>query len=383
MQQVLYHEVSKESTACLLKTKVTPSQRVNDKPHETWVCIDKKGGHVIRARCTCKAGKKVQPKPVDMINFDNPKPLRKKRRQRVLSTSVENDDGFDAAEALRSLKRICPSACILTKGDSDTDTASEDEDLPPVLSRFHEVEHESLSPTDLEDKFQRFVRDFQVRPQQVMNLEAMTKGQQDSVLWQRQRRGRITATTAHDVLTLKQATTKSNVLKKIMKYHECDLSRFDAIKNGRQHEETARSMYSDKMRQSHENFNVSDCGLFVDSTFPFYSATPDGLRQCLCHGKGLVEIKCSYKHRDSKIEDIKDQTFFLNSDNKLKTNHRYYSQIQFQMYVSGKTFCDFVVFTYKGITVPHDPEFVNMLIKKCTDFAIHDLVPEIIQHKLN
>ncbi|WAR00132.1 hypothetical protein MAR_024504 [Mya arenaria] len=229
VQQVLYHELSKESTACLLKTKVTPTQRVNDKPHETWVCIDKKGGHVISAHCNCKAGKKVQPKPVDMINFDNPKPLRKKRRRRVLSTSVENDDGFDAAEALRSLKRICPSACILTKGDSDTDTASEDEDLPPV-------EHESLSPTDLEDKCQRFVRDFQELPQQVMNLEAMTKGQQDSVLWQRQRRGRITATTAHDVLTLKQATTKSNVLKKIMKYHECDLLRIDALKFGRQHE---------------------------------------------------------------------------------------------------------------------------------------------------
>ncbi|WAR10622.1 hypothetical protein MAR_035698 [Mya arenaria] len=163
--------------------------------------------------------KNVQPKPVDMINFDNPKPLRKKRRQRVLSSFVENDDGFDAAEALRSPKRICTSACILTKGDSDT--ASEDEDLPPVLSSFHEVEHESLS---LEDKCQRFVRYFQELPQQVINLEEMTKGQRDS------RRGRITATTAHYVLTLKQATTKSNVLKKIMKYNECDLSRLDALK---------------------------------------------------------------------------------------------------------------------------------------------------------
>ncbi|WAQ95787.1 AN-like protein [Mya arenaria] len=264
---------------------------------------------------------------------------RKRNAVRVLSTSVENDDGFDAAEALRSLKRICPSACILTKDDSDTDTASDDEDLPPVLSRFHEVEHESLCPTDLEDKCQRFVRDFQVLPQQVMNLEAMTKGQQDSVLWQRQRRGRITATAAHDVLTLKQATTKSNELKRIMKYNVCDLSRLDDIKFGRQHEETA----------SHEHFNVSDCGLFVDSTFPLFAATPDVLRECSCHGKGRLKIKCSYKHRDSKIEDIKDQSFYLNSDNKMKTNHRYYSQIQFQMYVCGKTYCDFVVFTYKGI----------------------------------
>ncbi|WAR10623.1 hypothetical protein MAR_035699 [Mya arenaria] len=125
------------------------------------------------------------------------------------------------------------------------------------------------------------------------------------------------------------------------------------------------------MRQRIEHFNVSD-----HNTYPLFAATPDELRECLCHDMGLVEIKCSYKHIDSKIEDIKDLCFYLNSDNELKTNHRFYSQIQFQMYVCGKIFCDFVVFTYKGIviqTVPYDPEFVNRLIKKCTYFAINDL----------
>ncbi|KAH3888082.1 hypothetical protein DPMN_012106 [Dreissena polymorpha] len=33
---------------------------------------------------------------------------------------------------LQELRRICPSAGCLTKGDSDTDSASEDENLPPV-----------------------------------------------------------------------------------------------------------------------------------------------------------------------------------------------------------------------------------------------------------
>ena len=41
-------------------------------------------------------------------------------------------DSDEEADALRALKRICPDACILTKDDSDTDTASDDDEMPPV-----------------------------------------------------------------------------------------------------------------------------------------------------------------------------------------------------------------------------------------------------------
>ena len=36
--------------------KVTPSQRVTDKPREAWVAINKKTGAIVTAHCTCMAG---------------------------------------------------------------------------------------------------------------------------------------------------------------------------------------------------------------------------------------------------------------------------------------------------------------------------------------
>ncbi|WAR15484.1 hypothetical protein MAR_005589 [Mya arenaria] len=121
---------------------------------------------------------------------------------------------------------------------------------------------------------------------------------------------------------------------------------------------------------------------FVDSTFPLFAATPDGLRSCLCLGQGLVEIKCCFKNRNADIADISVSSFYLDENKHLKRTLRYNTQVQFQMYVCGKSFCDFVVYTHKGIvieTIPYNPDFVNELISKCTQIAINDLLPEIIQ----
>ena len=55
VHQVFYHNVSKESPVCVLKSKVTPSQSVTDPPREAWVVVDKKGA-ISAAHCTCMAG---------------------------------------------------------------------------------------------------------------------------------------------------------------------------------------------------------------------------------------------------------------------------------------------------------------------------------------
>ncbi|KAH3701809.1 hypothetical protein DPMN_076805 [Dreissena polymorpha] len=53
---VQYYLFGEDSPICFLKTKVAPSRRANDKPHEPWVSIDKVKGGVISAHCTFKAG---------------------------------------------------------------------------------------------------------------------------------------------------------------------------------------------------------------------------------------------------------------------------------------------------------------------------------------
>ena len=54
--EVYYSDVSPASPACLFKARVKPSQRLNDEPHDPWICVDRLSGYITAAHCTCKAG---------------------------------------------------------------------------------------------------------------------------------------------------------------------------------------------------------------------------------------------------------------------------------------------------------------------------------------
>ena len=126
----------------------------------------------------------------------------------------------------------------------------------------------------------------------------------------------------------------------------------DNIQYGVHNEKKARDMYEKLASREHDNLVVKDSGLVIDVTFPLFSASPDGVRTCSCHGDGLIEIKCCASHRDMEVSEIPnvDKNFYLEPVTlKLRESHRYYTQIQFQMFVCNKEFCDFVVYTDKGI----------------------------------
>ena len=254
------------------------------------------------------------------------------------------------------------------------------------MTRFHEVEYSTLRPEDLKEKCTSFLRDFKPTETQLTNLEKITRSQSQSVLWQRHREGRITATIAHDIKTLKTASV-DNILKRVMKYEDRDLSKVEAVSFGIYNERKAKELYCSAMKTDHDDFHMRDSGLVIDATCPVFAASPDGMRTCSCHGNGLLEVKCSFKHKDLDVCEIVliDHSFYLDKDLKLKESHRYYTQIQFQMYVCQVTFCDFIVFTLKGIstqTVEYNPTFVSNLVEKCSEFAFNHVVPEILCHKL-
>ena len=224
---------------------------------------------------------------------------------------------------------------------------------------------DQLSEDALRSECETLLKDFQVTDTQAINLEKMTRNQAGSSLWKRQRVGRITASIAHDVKTLKETTDPKLCLNKILKESQMDLSSIPSIRFGVVNEEKAKVQYSDAMKSEHGGFNIRDSGLVVDTTFPLFAASPDGVRTCECHGEGLVEVKCSYKHKDMHPADIPeiDAHFYLDADTlALRKSHRYFTQVQFQMYICEKQFCDFVVFTNKGIfcqTIYYDPDFVQ------------------------
>ena len=100
---------------------------------------------------------------------------------------------------------------------------------------------------------------------------------------------------------------------------------------------------------------LKESGIFISTTKGYLGASPDGL---VLHGDrvcGYIEIKCPYSARNKTISDAcGDSRFYMHIDGgkpSLKKGHNYYYQIQGQLAVLNLDWCDFIVWTTKGITV--------------------------------
>jgi len=113
-------------------------------------------------------------------------------------------------------------------------------------------------------------------------------------------------------------------------------------------------------------------------------ASPDGLVECSCCGMGVLEVKCPFKYRyQSPVMAAKDTDFYLNEvghELQLKKNHNYYFQVQGQLAISGRKFCDFVVWTLQGYSVERicfDPQLWQDMSQKLQSFYLNCIMPEL------
>ena len=109
---------------------------------------------------------------------------------------------------------------------------------------------------------------------------------------------------------------------------------------------------------------------------------------CLCCGEGLLEIKCPFKHRNVDPVNITDDTFFLHFTEDglhLKLDHSYYYQVQGQLAVCEKDYCDFVCWTKKGMHVERiarNEHFFNMFAPKLEEVFFQYILPEVMTKNL-
>ena len=71
---------------------------------------------------------------------------------------------------------------------------------------------------------------------------------------------------------------------------------------------------------------------------------------------GYLEVKCPYSVRDrTPVEACLASNFYCNLDStrklKLKETHQYFAQVQGQMAIGECMWCDFVVYTQKGLSI--------------------------------
>ena len=227
--------------------------------------------------------------------------------------------------------------------------------------------------------------DAQPSAQQLLNLAQATKRQSGSALWNAHRKGRITASNCYRIINAKQPG--QSALRAIMQYDTYDLSKVPAVKWGIDHESQAKAAFIEYMEKEHDEFISEDIGLVLCHDFPFLAASPDGVAKCSCHGISMVEIKCPYKYRFSSPTDeqaLTDRNYCLN-ENGLKSNHKYYCQVQTQLLVTNSEICHFVVWTpvaFAVMQVRRDQKYIDTILEKAQQFVKLHLVPELISQKL-
>ena len=121
--------------------------------------------------------------------------------------------------------------------------------LPKPLTELYHEEFQLLKADDLQRKAIEIFMSISVSPAECDAIETATKLQRDNEVWVAQRRGRITASSFHDMYTLRDTTSINFLCKRLL--IPKSLLHIAAIKWGIDKEDEARQQYIQKMSNSH------------------------------------------------------------------------------------------------------------------------------------
>ena len=208
----------------------------------------------------------------------------------------------------------------------------------------------------------------------INNIEEATRDQALSERWKKERKFRFTASKFHSIVKRQRNHEKFAA---DMINPKPFTSRY--VEHGLKHEPIAIEQYERVMLSRKTPVKVLKSGFVVCLDMPLLGGSPDGRVVdfgCRDHF-GLAEVKCpETKFQVTPLEACQDPIFFCEAVNghcKLKRNHAYYTQVQGQMGSTGASWCDFIVYTKKGISVeriPFDAAYWASLKQKLSTYYL-------------
>ena len=231
-----------------------------------------------------------------------------------------------------------------------------------------------------------------VSEESIRKIERDTRQQRKSTVWHSVRRFRLTASMFGNVLRRKPNTPPDSLVLSILQPKQFESAATDW---GIQQESLAIHQYARyQWSHGHPDLSVAPCGFHISPEHPFLGATPDGAVFDASHAEepfGFLEVKCPYAQRNVTPAEACSTPGFcctlqVNPDGTtqlfLRTNHIYYAQVQGQMAVGNRPWCDFVIYTSKGISVQRiqfdKVYWEKTLLPKLTEFYDNCLGPEIV-----
>ena len=226
-----------------------------------------------------------------------------------------------------------PSTCYW---DTHTDTRPDSYNLPSV--------------PELRKRVEMFKSTLKVSPEKIREIEQKTKDQHLCEERYFARRYRITASNFGTVYHRRQSTPPDGLVLRLLGVKK--FAGTDATEWGKQNENQALNLYSINQKSSgHEGLITAQSGFVSCESHPFVGASPDANVYDPSNAEpfGVAEVKCPYACRNvSPAEACTEKSFSCSLDESgkqllLKRNHNYYCQIQGQMGITGRAWCDFIV----------------------------------------
>lgn len=279
--------------------------------------------------------KKAEPSILSKIDFRRRKYGQELKAQSSQVPTSSMSNSVEESENMKidftSLRAIQPDAVVFKSLE-----IKKEPPLPPTIC-------ESVKTLGSDVNEHNFVSLFSslLSPTTIANLEQATVKQSKTEVWKKHRLGRITSSRMHRVFTLRESTDRSKVVQDILQPRSVTMP---AMTYGIQNEPIARLAYIKYSRIFHDGFMCAESGLVIDQNLPHLGASPDGLVECECCGKGCLEIKC-LKTYESGIPDPDtsvnlDNNFPISSDFEVKRGHKFYTQVQGHMLICKVDYCD-------------------------------------------
>ena len=425
LQAIQYNKIDESSKYCMMKTDCRKSERINDTFHKLWVILAKKTGKIVSAHCTCMAGlsqtcnhvaaalfrieaavrlgltnpactssssewlpnrQEVIPSKIKDISFDRDDFAQRGKKKRTLVPSPRKNYNplansnlklLSLTDIAKAVSNVAPSSIlmsavpkpkidffkeVISKNTTPTVASIDDILLMSSKNEFLETMISNMNETNLKE------------------IEILTRGQSDNDAWFNYRKGVITASKAHEVLTKMEkmesmrAANMWSLNQNISGFRFTNLD-LPALKYGRTMEVNAVNCFLELMRKDHRNLKVDNCGLFLHNGIPYIGGSPDGIVCCDCCGRACLEIKCpfSINFTSPTNPEVKSKLPYLlldpNGSLKINKKHKYFTQCQVQMGVTNITKSYFMVWTPHGYildVISFDTElWMNMERKFC------------------
>ena len=345
---------------------------------------------------------RVQPAKIADIRFYKRDPVRRgKTRHPPPPSTSDEQASFVSDLASGDFSCVCLSTFTEHNERFETAAPRPTTKLPAPLRTLFREENRSLSSEALEQLCADTSRQLAVTKSEADLIEECTRNQASSAAWHEQRSGRITASVAHAAMHTDPRSPSRSVLQRICGPPVGEL-RVPAVLWGKQHEHDAQELYNythgeqTHLRISpvgemteptlHDTTFVSKSGLVVSTERPFLGASPDGIIQCSCCGKGVLEIKCPFVLKEAHISTVLGtRAFCLDSDCRLRTDHVYYAQVQLQMYVCNVPYADFVVWSPIDCVVTRvlrDDVYISDMVVKLASLWETGVLPELLCRSL-